>query len=615
MLAIVNGAIVVLAIGILIFVHELGHFLVAKKVGIRVEAFSLGFGPKIWGFTRGDTVYKLCAIPLGGYVKMTGESPEDRPDQVRGDEFFAKTVSQRAWVVSAGVIMNLIFAVVAFPIAFAIGVPYETPVIGSVAPQSPAWIAGLESGDEILSIDGTEMLGFPDIRTTVAFSDAPLEVRFRRGDQVLEREIRPRYSDDAGIHVIGVGQEVGRPRIAPADRAPILAKVEDGLLAPRDVVVGIDGVPIDWTMANDLIVLAEDDQLALQIDRDGSRREVTVPLAFGEVDDESRPLLGVAPIVTTIAELGDAAGQSDLGRRLGLQPDDRIVELNGRAIRRSVDLAIALRLPAGDEAARGLGAVVERAGERIALGPVAWDGREGSFWGSVVLTSSGTRASVYYGSPAQRAGLRNGDRILAYGEMRFDGEKPGKWKDLYDAIRDAKEAPRRIEVARDGEVLVFEGVRPERPRPILLALSLEALPRMREVHRPFPSSISAGFTQTRNKLTDIFMTLRGLFTGGVAAENLGGIIMIARVSYTFAEQGLGKILFFMAILSLNLAILNILPIPVLDGGHLVFLALEKIKGGPIDERWMGYANIVGLVFILGLMLFVTYNDIMRLVAG
>ena len=108
LIAIVNAAIVVLGIGALIFVHELGHFLVAKKVGIRVHAFSLGFGPRIFGFIRGETEYKLCAIPLGGYVKMAGEFPgEDNEGIDRDGMFTSKTISQRAWVVSAGVIMNV----------------------------------------------------------------------------------------------------------------------------------------------------------------------------------------------------------------------------------------------------------------------------------------------------------------------------------------------------------------------------------------------------------------------------------------------------------------------------------------------------------------------------
>jgi regulator of sigma E protease len=122
MTGLLTSALVVLAIGLLIFVHELGHFLVAKKVGIRVEAFSMGFGPMLWGFTRGGTVYKICAIPLGGYVKMAGELPGEVTTDSRGDEFFAKSISQRAWVVSAGVIMNVLLAFVLFPIAFSIGV-------------------------------------------------------------------------------------------------------------------------------------------------------------------------------------------------------------------------------------------------------------------------------------------------------------------------------------------------------------------------------------------------------------------------------------------------------------------------------------------------------------
>ncbi len=612
MLAIVNGAVVVLAIGILIFVHELGHFLVAKKVGIRVEAFALGFGPKVWGFTRGDTIYKLCLIPLGGYVKMSGEAPEDRPEEVRGDEFFAKTISQRAWVVSAGVIMNVLFAIIAFPLAFAIGVPIETAVVGNVTPGLPAWEAGIESGDEILTIDDTEMLGFPDVKTAVAFSDEPLEVVLRRGEETLTRTVTPLYSEAQGYHVIGIGPEISAPRFMGED-APIMARLPEGTVGPRDTVTGIDGRPVDAAVASGLIRYADRDELELEVeDARGGRRRVVVPLTLADEAEGGKPRIGVVSLAATIDRIANSPRQSDLGRRLGLVVGDRIAVLNGRPIRSNVDLDIALR-GRGAGAARKT-ATVERDGAMVELGPVDWDGRPGSLAGSVALRSSGTHVSVEFGSPAYRAGMRSGDRVLAYGDSRFSGAE-GDWKLLVEAIGSAGDAPRDVEVRRGDETILIRGLKPGPIRPTLLSLSLEAPPMTHEVHRPFPSSVSAGFAQTKNKLVEILMTLRGLFTGGVAAENLGGIITIARVSYTFAEQGLGKILFFMAILSLNLAILNILPIPILDGGHLVFLALEKIKGGPIDERWMGYANVVGLVFILGLMLFVTYNDIMRLVAG
>ena len=136
----------------------------------------------------------------------------------------------------------------------------------------------------------------------------------------------------------------------------------------------------------------------------------------------------------------------------------------------------------------------------------------------------------------------------------------------------------------------------------------------KKVAVPFPGSIKAGFSQALYQTKNILMNIKSLFSGQVAAKNLGGIIAIAQVSYTFAEQGLAKILFFLAILSLNLAVLNILPIPVLDGGHLVFLAVEKIKGGPVSDRILGLANWVGLIFILALMVFVTFNDIKRIVS-
>ncbi len=148
-------------LGVLIFVHELGHFVMARRVGVRVLKFSLGFGPRLVGFTRGDTEYVISAIPLGGYVKMAGENPDD-PRSGRDDEFLSKSKWERFQILIMGPLMNLILAVVVTAGVLMNGAEIpafqsKPPVVGQVTPDSPAARAGIQPGDRIVSVAGRDV--------------------------------------------------------------------------------------------------------------------------------------------------------------------------------------------------------------------------------------------------------------------------------------------------------------------------------------------------------------------------------------------------------------------------------------------------------------------------
>src|SRR5262245_54139374 len=156
-----NFVLAALGIGLVIFIHELGHFLAAKAFKVRVEVFSLGFGPRLWGFTRKGTDYRIALVPVGGYVKMAGDTPGEESSGAP-DELTSKSVGQRFVIFSAGVIMNMVLAVVLFPIAFAGGVSFPKPEVGSVDAGGPAWKAGLQPGDEIDRVSNRRIYGFQD---------------------------------------------------------------------------------------------------------------------------------------------------------------------------------------------------------------------------------------------------------------------------------------------------------------------------------------------------------------------------------------------------------------------------------------------------------------------
>ena len=201
---------VVLGIGIVIFVHEAGHFLAARWCGVRVEVFSLGFGPKLFGWRRGGTLYQVAAVPLGGYVKMAGEEFLSADDDLPPDDVRAKSVGQRFLIYSGGVIMNVVFALVIFPIIFSIGVPFERPLLGYVQPGGPAWHAGLIGGSEVLQVNGNKVIQGIDVLIEVALSPEGVELEVRDPDDAPDGPTRkvhvvPVYDEIAGRYSIGVG--------------------------------------------------------------------------------------------------------------------------------------------------------------------------------------------------------------------------------------------------------------------------------------------------------------------------------------------------------------------------------------------------------------------------
>jgi len=202
----------VLVFGLLIFIHEFGHFLVAKRVGIKVLEFALGMGPKLFGFQKGETLYSLRLFPIGGFVRMAGMEPQDLDDE-RG--FNKKSVWQRMAVISAGPAMNLVLAVFLFASIFAfIGLPRPEPIIGEVIPGHPAAAAGLQPGDRILAINGEKVGSWAEMVALIQkHPGQPLTLEVQRGQERLKIKLvaESRRTDDGReLGFIGIGQALGR---------------------------------------------------------------------------------------------------------------------------------------------------------------------------------------------------------------------------------------------------------------------------------------------------------------------------------------------------------------------------------------------------------------------
>jgi regulator of sigma E protease len=592
---------VAIGIGFLIFVHELGHYLAARLAGVRVLAFSLGFGPRLFGFRRGGTDYRLSLVPLGGYVRVAGEDPTWR-DGLAPDDLHAKGFLARALFFSGGVLMNLLFAIVAFPLVFRAGVEFTAPVLGTVAPGGPAWEARLQPGDRILELDGKPMYSFENMAVEVALSGgATVELLVQRGDERFRAPVRPRWAPAEGWYTIDIASppDPERPHLVVDPDSPAAAAG----LRSGDRLAAIEGQSVDGTNFVRVIqelALQPEQPLRVTVLRDGAE---IGPIEFVPATrrDET-PRIGVLPARLRVAAIRRGA---TLAEQLDLRLDDRILTADGKPFgggsfaalrdgpqtlvltvqRPGHDAPLELRAPATPEQRAALD-------DQIGLRPA----------------ERGVFVEPTPDSPASRAGIEAGDELLRAGDRELH-----EWTDLQAAVAANGDRPLSFVVRRAGQERSVT-ITPERrllPDPGFTTVGREAL---RELYRveSLPGAVAAGFVASVDLIKQLYVTLKRLFTGDVAASNLGGIITISRVSYDQAQSGWARFFYFLALLSINLAFINVLPIPVLDGGHLLFLLIERIKGSPVSTRVLNYSQLLGLVFVVALMIYVTFNDIRRL---
>ncbi len=435
----------VVVVGILVFVHELGHFLVAKRAGVGVLKFSLGFGPKVVGFRRGETEYLISAIPLGGYVKMVGEDPADQAADP-AKSFQNKSVVWRSLVVLAGPGMNVILAVFLFSLlTYAGGEAAKEPVVGKVETGSAAEKAGLRPGDRVLAVGGTPVEQWNDIQ-------------FRLQE----------------------------------------AK----------------GTPVPF-----------------QIQRGTDRLEVTVTGVR-----QTNEVQGFPPKVTQMTP-GSAAEQA------GIQPGDKVIAYDGTLIAGSEDL------------------------QRLVRGRVGQKGR-------IVVERKGHRLELEVTPRLER------------------DETSSKMVGRIGVTLETDVAQEPVRFTRDEWILGASHL----AEPISL-------------HR----ALGQGFTKTWFSVALTVRVLARLVTGDISPKAIGGPLFIASEAGKQAQQGgLLRVMFLTAVLSVNLAILNLLPVPILDGGHLLFFAIEAVRRGPVSLRKREVAQQVGLALLVALMVFAFYNDIFRL---
>jgi len=634
-------------LGVLVFVHELGHFVAAKLCGIYVDRFSLGMPPRLFGFRYGETDYCIGLLPIGGYVKMAGQEDQPLSEEERTktyghippDRWFnKKPVWQRAFVLVAGPAMNLVLALGIY--GFMAGYGREVPQaevetrVGDVEKESPASKApmylveagaprdltgepdatGWRTGDRIVTINGEPVKLFEDIMVAAILSggeQAVVEI-----DRPLDDGATARYVSPITAQVFGEFKDARRFGIAPYMPALVRqvfpeSPAQLGGVKPGDLIIKANGAPTDQqTFAVMVRDLPPGTPLPLTVEREGGPVDLTVQTrregAFKDI--AFSPPLSVALMLPDGEPLEVLEEDAAVLKALGLRTGDRILTANG-----STDIGTTLRHVSKQDAKQSVALTVERP---KLLGA-------GSTWTVNLSAAEALRAitgidpesqPVIAGiSPelAEKSGLQRKDRIV-----EIDGA-PATIARLQE-----------IEETRIGETVPVVVERPaillglgQKSATVKAELSIDAIQQIgvgfgtkTVIRREEPANIIPyAFKEAWRQSARIYSVLHQLITGGLSPKLLGGPVMIGDIVTTASKIGFMYLLDITAMISVNLAIFNLLPLPVLDGGQLVFLLIEAIRRRPVSTRVMEAVQQAGFVLIIGLLLFVTFNDVSRIV--
>ncbi len=645
---------VALGLGFVIFVHELGHFLVAKACGVKCEKFYLGFdvgGLKLASFKWGETEYGIGALPLGGYVKMLGQDDNpaaaaheahrareviesgDLPHEPTSDphpawdprSYPAQSVPERMAIISAGVIMNVIFAVLMASWALGLGVKEMTCELSSVRPGGAAWRAGLRTGDHITAIGGRKDPIFTDLRNGVTLGDAAKGVEFtveRPGDGTT-RTVTLHPDTDLGVPTVGVTSPFSLTLPDElSDGLPGAAGKAVPPLEGGDTIRGVDGAPVR-TYAELISALARHPARPAQLSVERKGAAVTVELP-PQPAESTGLVMGCGPI--------KAVQDDSPARAAGLVAGDRITAIEGEPVGDPLTLDQRLRALAG----RKVRLTVERSGgpADVEIEPreVSWI--EDPRWPSspvslsaigAAVTVDATIAAVEVGSPAAAAGVQPGERVVrvAFVEPgRKDpdadaglelSEKSPSWPYVTAVLQQARPGTRlrlQIESAAGGEKREVEIEPRQSDERFVVDRGLVFEPVYEIVRASsFLDALSRGSRKALENLSLVYRFLHKLTSNQISPRLLGGPIEIAKQAGRSAAEGFSNFLLFLTMLSANLAVVNFLPIPVLDGGHMVFLVYEWIRGKPPSESVVAVLSYLGLALILTLMIFVFGLDL------
>ncbi len=539
----------IIPLGFLIFIHELGHFLAAKRCGVKVNTFSLGFGPKIIGFEHGGTDYRLSLLPFGGYVQMEGETPGEQTGAE--DEFASASVGNRAFIVIAGPLVNLLFGILAYCLVFSIGLDYNSAEL----------VKGL---------------------TGVIFFEK----------QVVQEEVQIGWM---------------------AENSPAAA----GGLLTGDVIVSINEETVNnWTTFQTIVFTSPEKELEFVVKRDGTLKTLTI---VPDVVQSARGDIGRISVSKIREVIVDSLDENSLAANAGLQTGDQIDTINGEKL---YDVPY-FEPGIWDPDLEWLGMkyqslyqnIVERDhfelgiirnGERITLPvPLEWQ----------------IKTLVQKGSTADKAGIMNDDVLISFDGKHINSES------LYSNIQSVTNYPIELGLLRDGTPITVT-INPEESSRKDVKDSFFGIGwntylsgmKLSTLRMPLPkyNLIEAGrmgLHTTWSTYTSVTKLLRKLISGQVSPKFLSGPVGIGTMTSEMFDSrfGITSILFFVGFISINLCIVNLLPIPITDGGQLLFFAIEKVRGQSLPQKAQAIIQQVSVVFLLALFVYITWYDILSLI--
>ncbi|MEM1185012.1 MAG: site-2 protease family protein [Planctomycetota bacterium] len=687
---------VVLGFSAIVVIHELGHFVAARWAGIRVLAFAVGFGPALIsyrkgiGFRRGSsedeyherlgaklsehpdrddhesvraevaktlspTEYRINALPLGGYVRMLGQ--EDlNPSAVSSatDSYQSVPVYKRMVVISAGVIFNIITAAIMFVLVFMAGLRVEPPMIGLVNAGSPAELAGLQTGDTILEIDGDTAQRFDDIALAVAMSDPDKSISMlvaRPGEpEPFEVEVKPTVAPLTGLLEIGIGpartlrvidggSEEALERFRSVLASEGLEGVEPGMTlataqaageAPVEPIGFADMIPVFANAEASPVTLtfAADDGTSVTVEVAGQPEFDRGLFKLSEGYREFEHVGGLTPVMRVAPETSPAQG---------LEAGDVFARIDGTdfpsvprgiyEIRGKRGKPLELRVLRGDDrTSTPLDVRVSRSGQvgfnvdHTGLVDTTLSATPRIFTSVFERAPTPTPADSIDFAPGSSVIEVAGSSVESLGDVRAALQQaiaeapPGTTVEVEVTI--APFVSGDLDAVSYTQTLVIEPKAAARISalgwtPPFSSSLFEPTQTMLKASNPI-EAVGMGLHETKRVLTSTYVTFLRLFQGTVKVEHLKGPVGIAHIGTIIADRGFDWLVFFFALISVNLAVINFLPLPIVDGGQFLMLLYEQIRGKPVPIAIQNGLTLLGLLMIGTVFLIVTFHDVKAL---